>query len=61
MIWFMADMEAVRRRISTFSVSFHDQFNSDTPIQELWSAFSTHDMQIMTDLVSSKWSTTRYN
>jgi len=61
MIWFMADMEAVRRHISTFSVSFHDQFNSDTPIQEFWSAFSTHDMHIMTDLVLSKWSTTRNN
>ena len=54
-------MEAVRRRIDSFSVSLHAQFTSDTPIQELWSAFFNEVMQTMTALVPSKWSTTRYN
>ena len=61
LLWKRADMEAVRRRITTFNASFHDQFTSDTPIQELWSAFSTEVMQIMTDLVPTKWTTSRYN
>ena len=54
-------MEAVRRRIDSFSASFHAQFTSNTPIQELWSAFSKEVMQTMTALVPSKLSMTRYN
>ena len=60
-LWKKADMEAVRRRIDSFSASFHAQYTSNTPIQELWSAFSKEVMQTMIELVPSKLSTTRHN
>ena len=60
-LWKRADMEIVRNRITTFSTSFHEQCSSDTPVQEMWSAFSSEIQNIMTDLVPSKWSTTLYN
>ena len=40
---------------------FHEQYTSDTPVQEMWSAFSAEVHNIMTDLIPSKWSTARYN
>ena len=60
-LWKKANMEIVRNRITTFSTSFHEQYSSETPVQEMWSAFPSEIQNIMTDLVPSKWSTTRYN
>ena len=60
-LWKKANMEIVRQRITTFSTTFHEQYSSDTPVKEMWSAFSSEVHHIMADPIPSKWSTTRYN
>ena len=60
-LWKKANMEIVRQRITTYGTTFHEQYTSDTPVQEIWSAFSSEVHHIITDLIPSKWSTTRYN
>ena len=60
-LWKKANMEIVRHRITTYGTTFHEQYTSDTPVQEMWSAFSSEIHHIMTDLIPSKLSTTRYN
>ena len=60
-LWKKANMEIVRQRVTRYSTTLHEQYTSDTPVQEMWSAFSSEVQHIMTDLAPSKWSTTRYN
>ena len=40
-LWKKANMEVVRQSITTYSTIFHEQYTSDTPVQEMWSAFSS--------------------
>ena len=55
LLWKRADMASVRARIDELTQEFHEAHTTETPIQDIWDAFSLSMKRLMKDHIPSKW------
>ena len=60
LLWKRADMIAIRNRIDELAHDFTSTYTPDTPIQELWEAFSSSMKLTIKDHIPSKWTSSTH-